>query len=1099
MMILAEGGFTSVLHNEITSRIKKAIDCGRQVILIVPEQQTLSCEAEMADILPARASELLDVTNFSRFTNTAFRTLGGIHGEYIDPACRSLLMWSVLTELSPFLNLTRGATNISTGLVEKAMRAVSEMDTLGISPEGLRSAEEELSEADRRLCAKVKDLSLIYSLYKTKLREKYSDMTEDILGLAKELGENPEYLFDKEIYIEGFTSFTEPQYKLIGSMMRATELTVSLVIPKAERESFEYSELRDTEKRLISLADRLGVTKKLTRPDARDESYDETLGEICKLLWRQEGKLDNEYLQILDNSPEKLSIFEANTPFDECDFIAADIKRRVMGGERYSDLAIVVRSLASYTGVTDSSLDKAGVPHFLSSKEPITSFEAIKLITTAYSVIARGFKSADVLTYAKCGLFRYLGEDLDLFEIYVTKWKIDGRRFTDGLYWNMNPRGYEELNDNDGSLLERINRVKTTLIEPLSALKEDTDAAKTVREEAEALFSFLTAIDLEGRILERCRELSALGEAEGANKNARLWGMICDALDTLVSMLGDMPSDADSFISRLGVIFKESSLGSLPSFVDQVMIGEADMLRLRDKKHIYLVGVNRGEFPASVKDMTYFSDRDRLTLEALGVMAGPDAILKNAREYYSFSRAFASAHESVTVLYTKKTSSLGTAQPAEIIARIGEITDGRIKPTEISSLPTERLIYSPKLALEALGKLSSNERKAVRSALSGSEYESIIKVSEVRIENDRETVGEEVMAILLGNSIYLSESKISKFKSCPFAYFAHSLLKIDEGRSAEIDAPVVGNFIHSVLEEFFNTVIASGISPAELDDGELSRLTESASRGYIRRELGDGYGSQRTEQIIKRITRTAMPIVRGLKSEFANCRFTPAACEMKISARSKYTPDPIIYTLDDSGRRIVIEGKIDRVDTLKAGEDVYVRVVDYKTGIKTFSLEDIKDGENLQMLLYLKAIVDTDNPEFKKMMGAEGGKLLPAGIVYVKTSVSDITVDTSSDEAANEKIGELYERLGASLDSEESIAAMNPDYIPKGKARGKEPAPVTYTMEDWDRLGDELKNVVLDVTGEIVRGNIPARTESRGPFSPCERCGYRYLCRSSGE
>ena len=131
----------------------------------------------------------------------------------------------------------------------------------------------------------------------------------------------------------------------------------------------------------------------------------------------------------------------------------------------------------------------------------------------------------------------------------------------------------------------------------------------------------------------------------------------------------------------------------------------------------------------------------------------------------------------------------------------------------------------------------------------------------------------------------------------------------------------------------------------------------------------------------------AGPIVDGLCDEFANCRFTPVQCELRIDGYRKDTPNSIVYDTDDGDHRVIIGGYIDRLDTLKVGNDVYARVIDYKTGIKQFSLDDVKKGENLQMLLYLKSVVETENPEFKEKLGVgEGGKVIPAGIVYVKTA-----------------------------------------------------------------------------------------------------------------
>ena len=243
------------------------------------------------------------------------------------------------------LTMTRGAKNVSAGTVTRALEAVNELSALGIRPEELRLGESLLGGEDKRLKSKLSDLSLIYSLYKTKLSERYADITEDVLGLAKKLTDNPGYLDNTVIFIEGFTSFTEPQYALIKAMARRADISISLTVRKAAKDSFEYKEIRETERRLVKMARDEGGDIKLLTPDALKEGHEPVLTEIADLLWRNEGEIDNDSLQILQNNEDVIRIFEAATPFEECDFIAADIKRRVIGGEKYNDFAIIARGI----------------------------------------------------------------------------------------------------------------------------------------------------------------------------------------------------------------------------------------------------------------------------------------------------------------------------------------------------------------------------------------------------------------------------------------------------------------------------------------------------------------------------------------------------------------------------------------------------------------------------------------------------------------------------------------------------------------------------------------------------------------------------------
>ena len=52
---LIEGGFGTKVHTAIKDEILALTESGRRSFLIVPEQQTLSAEAEMAKALPSSA------------------------------------------------------------------------------------------------------------------------------------------------------------------------------------------------------------------------------------------------------------------------------------------------------------------------------------------------------------------------------------------------------------------------------------------------------------------------------------------------------------------------------------------------------------------------------------------------------------------------------------------------------------------------------------------------------------------------------------------------------------------------------------------------------------------------------------------------------------------------------------------------------------------------------------------------------------------------------------------------------------------------------------------------------------------------------------
>ena len=1102
MLTLLEGGFSSVCHTELTERIRASVERKRRSYLFVPEQQTLSCESEMCSILPPYAAQIFEVTNFTRFANTAFRNLGGIGGKYCTGAESALIMWRTLNELSPRLSMTGGRTPLTQGAVERALSAVKEMQKRGIAPELVVAASTSERLNDARLSTKLRDLALIYTEYTRYVSKDYNNLEEDTAELTKRLEENPEFLFGADIYVDGFISFTEPQYKLLSVMMRHTEVTVTLTLPRARRDAFEYSEVRAAEERLKQIARKEEVDVKVIKRDERDTSYSDVLSRIGDLLFSTVGEIDNNSLQSLSNQGGRVRIFEAPDPFEECDFIAADIKRRVMAGESFSSFAIIARDAKRYVGVLDESLFRASIPHFISKKRDINSFEAIKLITVAYQIVSRGFKREDVLTYAKCGLSGISHEECDEFELYTTKWGIEGKSFTSGEEWRMNPRGYEELDKDDIIRLSKIEQTREKIIEPLLDFAAATKKSRTVKEQAEALFGFLDSIKLEKGLYERAKHLLSLGEVESAEENARLWQTICDSLDTVYSVLENVSADAESFAMLLGIAFSEAGISRLPLSRDQVTIGSADTLRIRDKKHVYLLGVNAGEFPATVNDVSYFSERDKNALMKLDFPIEPDLDIKNARELYCFVRAFLCAKETVTLLYTSLSASAEAMRPSDVIGRIEEITtvaDGDasrvlVPVKKLADMHTIDRIYSPNDALLLASRLDEEEYAEIKKALHEVGLSEVVSIAEGNPINADARLSENVAAVIYNGDIFISQSRIDKFRSCPFAYHAKYVFGLNEDGRSEISALVIGNFIHNVLEGFFKAVGTDGKKIKDLSVEEREKIALDASEEYVNLVLGDGFGSARKQNVIAQLRRAARPVVECIAREFESCSFEPRFVELSTYGVAPESPDPVVYSIDSS-TTAHIAGYVDRVDTLKLGDDVYVRVIDYKSGSKVFKPSDLGEGKNLQMFLYLKSIVDTKKPEFLNEMGVEnGGRLVPAGVIYVKTSMADTVLDNPFVDDTEAVIEGLNKRQGMLLDDPASISAMSPNHLPTGAEKSGDIN--RYDEDGWQTLCKTIEESVVKIVGEMKSGRANANPSETGRFGSCVYCPYKAVCRS---
>ena len=1095
MLRLIEGSYSSEAPLIIREEIKNAIASGKKAMLIVPEQQTVAAEKEFVTLLGDSAPTLFEVTNFTRFSNSVFRALGGVDKEYCDTVKSSLIMWRALSELAPTLSVTDGKPEVNYGMVKRALATTQESDGLALGTEELEEAKEKIGN-EKRLSKKLDDLIRIRALYKKLLSEKYADSSEDIGAAVKMLRENSSAFRDTEFFIEGFTSFTEPQYKMVELLIGETSLSILLDLPKSMRDSFEYSEILLTEKRLVSSANRLGQKTELRRVEGV-KSGNENIYEICRYLWRKTPVNENIYLQ----NPDEVRIFEASDPYTECDFIISDIRRRVMLGASYSDFAVIAGDISRYAGILDVSAKGALVPLFISKSRDASSFEAIKLIYTALSAVSGGFMREDVISHAKCGLSSITREECDALEIYCEKWGISGRRFTDGVAWNMNPDGYSPFKkeDTDRKLVE-LDRVRRALIEPLTELCENLSSAVFVKDYAAALYSFMRRVDLYGKITARSEELYSLGEAELATENERIYKAICDSLDTLVEVCGDAKSDLDGFIAQLKITFSAAAISKIPSYSDSVVAVSAGIARLSEKKHIYILGANRGELPTPISSDSYFTDKDKEELAAVGLPFESGLLIKEAKSLYSLSRALLYAKESVTLTYSIKNADYTPQRRSEAIDRILDITSG-IQLQRIRDLSETEISYSPTQALLSLGKFDNAEYEAVKKALDTSGYGELVNLAEQNVENTDMALTSNVTSKIYPNEIELSQSKIDSYNNCPLAYFCRYDLKLEENDRAKLDARNIGSFIHAILENFFTIVEKEEKSLSSLGEEQKAEMIQRSASAYIASVMPEESCTDvRTGMLIKRLVRASAPIIDGLCDEFSDSRYLPKYFELRIGGRGELCPE-LLSISDTDGTKTLIKGSVDRVDAYKFEGDVYVRVADYKTGQKDFKPEDLEKGQNLQMFLYLSAIIDTKNKALLDDIGVkEGGRLIPAGVIYVKSDLSDVKISHDSAEDEKKAVVADQKRQGMMLDDAVSVAAMSARYLPvrltKDGGYYKGSDKFLYTEDSWKTLRETVEDAVRRVTRKMRSGDISARPLVEKKKSPCEYCKFKPICRN---
>ena len=1069
--------------------------------LIVPEQETVQCETRLLDILPPSSQLSSQVLNFSRLANLVFRTYGGLSYNYADKGSKTLIMWKSLKELSPLLlEYSKSVENNGASFAKDMLSAITELKAYCVSPSKLENAAKKL-EDNTLLKNKLLDLSLISSLYQNTLSEKYSDVSDDLSKLAEALKEH-DFFRGANIYIDSFSSFTAQEYSVIKEMFRsASNVTVTLTLDSLATTQIHYESTANTALSLISIANSLSletVEEKLSKAHFKAPA----INEIASSLWMTSVHGLN------IDTKDSLRIIKCLDPYEEADAVAGIIHRLLTQGFRCRDIAVIARDASGYRGILDTAFEKAGIPYFFSSNSEIMSKPPIKFLLSALRIKIYNWRAEDVISYLKTGICDVDERDIDLLECYLSIWNIRGSAFI-GEDWAMNPDGYSEfLSARGKEILKRVNLCKNSFVPSLIRLFTALDAAENASEMCHALYLFIEEHEMAKKLSDLAKVQYNSGKRRDAAELLQLYNSTVKALENISASLGEDKLSCKEFFDALRLMLDTVSIGAIPTAKDQVTIGSASMLRISDIRCVILIGVNEGEFPQIVKESGFFNDNDKKSLASLGITLSESTAVASSNELFYLYRAMSAPNEKLILLYHSYDLS-GDATPASMgIGRIKKLFSDVTEEEYASILFSEKLV-SKEAIFEKLSIFQNTpEGKALSVYFNNNEqYRSRANTGDIPKRNIECRLAKETSDALFGNSLKLTQSIIDRYVGCPFEYMCDYLLSLKYISPVSFDYSHFGTYIHYIFESFVKKATKDGIIGLAPNVDYINQTIDEAADEYFFKFFRDVESfSPRLQSRFERMRRLAKLVAMNISKEFSQSHFEPKFFELSIGGRSSREASISPLKLPfENGKEVSLIGKVDRVDILHKGNDIFVRVVDYKSGSKTFSSSDIEKGHNVQLPLYLFALCDEDRVDFRRALGASAHTAIrPAGAMYLSSLINPVEIFDS--EYDRDKVITAAEnsiqRSGFLINDEDILREMSFDLIPqyicgaKLLKNGSVKGSALVTNEAMADLKEKLNNAVLKVATDIFNGNMDACPSISNNAYRCENCKMSAVCRS---
>ena len=1086
MLKLVLGGSGSGKTTLLYSRIRARAEAGRYSILLVPEQFTSSTEGRIYRELGDALSGMVESFSFTSLAERILSAEGGAAVQTLSDAGRAVLVRRALEELQDNVHYYYRHRR-SAAFCQMAAQTIDELKSAGLS--GTQLAE--LARDCGPESGKLSELALIFQGYETLLAGTGMDPSDRLelaaarLEAALARGELPDFLREREVFIDEFDTFNAPKKRLMGAMLAALPtVTVALCddgSPMVPGEMGLFSGAKQVAAQLRQLARKNGAeaaVPELLRTDLRHRDAP-GLAAVTELL-------ETGTCEVPPAAPE-VRLFAAASREEEARCTAAAIRRLMRQGVRCGKMAVVCRNISDYRAAIRYEFRMADIP--LYCDEPTTpEFSAPATAVRALLALVRGADMTENLTIlAKTGLCALTEPQVCALENYAYTWSPNAAAWR--TKFEKSPKGFgeNELSDEDAKTLEDAETARQLLVTAVDELRSKVrgGSAEQISRELYFCLKKLGAEEQQAALVEAVRTARGIPAAEEA---AREWNVVMQLLNEMAHLLGSQGVTLAEYEDLFSLLLRSSDLGHIPQTLDAVVLASAGKMRLDAPDYVFVLGLAEGEFPCAPSEtgLLTHADRDALMAKQIDL---PDCFENRVvREQVCFYKALTVPAKGLWLSWPK-------GQGKTLCAALEPIVEA-LHPAAPELALTD-LAATPADALDTLGgwPLTDTERASLNCALHLPQADAPRGLALLRrMEEDLPRKVDDLPALesLLGQRLRISPSQLEKYYTCRYGYFLQYVLGLKPRRRAELSADQSGTLMHWVLQMALDPHPdadnpCKALAPfLELDDDAMAELASLLVDEYAKRYLPED--TARFAYLLSRLKKSMTSLLCYLRDEQKQSCFHPAACELRIGSGEDAVPGQV-YHLSD-GRTVQLVGTVDRADEwVEENGTRWVRVVDYKTGTKKLNLKEVYCGLDCQMLLYLFSLTRDKSGRFT---GAE-----PAGVLYL---LADPAPKTTNRQQAQQDV--QYELDGLVRDEQKVFDAMDADetgrYLPFGYRNGV-PSPSQKDkradIAKLNRIQLHLDDLVTQMGQQLYDGQIAAEPLVAGAGkNPCVWCDYGFIC-----
>jgi len=1056
------------------------LESDEKLMILVPDQHSFITERSVLEDFGAQKGSRIKVIWFNNLARLITETYGGVKPQLLDNAGKAVLMSKAIEQSSDRLEYYKKQAN-RPDFIAGMLNFSTEMKFSKTKFEDLEAAATQSGSAV--LQKKIAEITQITRCFDELVAQSYLN-PDDILTDVNAILEHEAFFEGYTVAIDGFGFFDRQKLDIIAKIIKQSKdtyitlCTDNLQLGQSEGDKFES--VKKTAHKLIDTARQIGV-------DVKTKCFDD-LSPMSEAFQYLSRGIYTPGAESLDKPCENVAIYECVNLQRECDNAALHIKKLIMQRDyRYRDIAVIVRDEEKYIPYLKRSFAALEIPFFKDARRDVMHEPLMLFCHYALKCCADNFRLEDVMACIKSAAVGVPTEEISDFENYCIVWNINGKRKWSGDF-TYNPQGFtERFEEEDAALLERINATRRRLLIPLLQFAKKISGA-TVEQTAIALYELLEAVDAPRNLKKLCA--SQEQSADILKEQNEVWALIMNCLEQLVATRGSEVLGAKDFLTVLDLAAANATIGVLPQRLDEILVGSAERIRTDLPKAAFLLGVNEGQFPKGFTDGGILSDAERMNLLRNGVELGSNfKTMSTGERFYAYCAALAPSQ----YLYLSYNSSNLDGDNLSASSLI----------TQIQSILPQVQVQKAAVAAEDI--LSEAQGFDVLTRLW--QEDSPLRQTLYEIYNESETYGDKTRLIeknsqeapkqiadadtalkLFGEVMAISPTQLENYSKCPFMYFCKYGLRAKPVDKAALDARTGGTLIHYVLEHMVRDMGKQGI--IALDARRLREYTDRYVEQYLAElNLPEEFITGRFRYIVSKNRNIIIATLEQMAAEMRQSDFDPVDFELTVGEAAG------AYVVPLEKGKVRLKGTVDRVDLMQTDDKKYFRIIDYKTGSKSFSLGEVLHGINAQMLIYLLSLSADQGERYRGSV--------PAGLLYIEAKDKTIDASHTDEKGLAKKKGERFQMNGMLLNDETVIYGMEHEptgkFIPVTCDKNGEFKGSIVTQEQMDKIREKLDALIAEMGNALHSGRIDDMPYTTGSFSACDYCDYKAVCCNRGK